>query len=389
MRHANEIETCFSEDGLTVRKPINLTLLALTGVALAGYLLSVPGAAYTTVHLHVAPDGSDANPGTSMAPFKTISKASAVAKAGYVIHVADGTYPETITTVASGTADAYITYISDNLRGAKIVSPGTGSSAAWHNRGDYVAIVGFDVTGNGALGINLSGNGNIARKNHVHHIPVAACDGYGGAGIGFDQFNLKSVGSADSNEVHDIGPLGTNCFRAHGIYTSIPNVSISNNVIYKVVGYAVTNGHCSYNVKVFNNTMFNNGGSTEGGGVVMTNNNNCRLASTGNVVANNLIYDNVLGIHEEGVKQTDVTVYANNSVFGNRTNWGTMRNPHSHDVNVAPAFVNYQRDGSGDYRLRIGSPLIGKGSTEHFAPNDFLGKMRPSGSAVDIGAYQN
>ena len=372
-----------------MRKPINMTLLALTSVALAGYLLSVPGAAHTPVHLYVAADGSDANPGTSAAPFKTISKASALAKAGYMIHVADGEYPETITTVSSGTADAYITYIADHVRGAKIVSPGTGSTAAWHNLGDYVAIVGFDVTGSGAVGINLSGNGNIANKNHVHHIPVAACDGYGGAGIGFDQFNSKSGGIADANEVHDIGPLGTNCFRAHGIYTSIPNVTISNNVIYKVVGYGVTNGHCSYNVNVLNNTMFSNGGSTEGGGVVMTNNSNCQLASKGNVVANNLIYDNVLGVHEEGVKQADVTVYANNSVFGNKTNWGTMRNPHSHDVNAAPVFVNYQRDGGGDYRLRIGAPQTGTGSAEHFAPNDFLGKTRPSGAAVDIGAFQN
>lgn len=337
-------------------------------------------------NLYVATTGSDLNAGTSASPFKTISKAATVAKPGYLVHVADGTYRENVVTSTSGTASALITYISDNRWGAKIIAPGTGTTAAWHNKGDYVAIVGFDISGGGAVGINHSGSGDIANNNHVHHIPAAACDGYGGTGIGFDQYNIKSGGTADANLVHDIGPLGTNCFRVQGVYTSIPNVTISNNVIYKVVGYAVTNGHCSYNVKVLNNTMFNNGGTAEGGGVVMTGNTNCTLASKGNVVANNIVYDNVIGLHEEGVSTADVTTYTNNLVYGNKINWGAMRMPHSNDVSADPAFVNYIRTGGGDYRLRSGSAAIGKGSTTYAAPSDFLAK--PRGTPVDIGAYE-
>lgn len=133
-------------------------------------------------NLYVATTGSDANAGTRGAPFKTISKAATAAKAGYVVHVADGTYRENVITNSSGTASSYITYISDNRWGAKIVAPGGGNSAAWHNRGDFVAIVGFDISGGGAVGINHSGSGDIARQNHVHHIPAAACSGYGGGG---------------------------------------------------------------------------------------------------------------------------------------------------------------------------------------------------------------
>lgn len=337
-------------------------------------------------NLYVATTGSDANAGTRGAPFKTISKAATAAKAGYVVHVADGTYRENVITNSSGTASSYITFISDNRWGAKIVAPGGGNSAAWHNRGDFVAIVGFDISGGGAVGINHSGSGDIARQNHVHHIPAAACSGYGGAGIGFDQYNLKSGGIADANLVHDIGPLGTNCFRVQGVYTSIPNVTISNNVIYKVVGYAVTNGHCSYNVKVLNNTMFNNGGPVEGGGVVMTGNTKCTLASNGNVVANNIVYDSVIGLHEEGVTTADVTIYTNNLVYGNKINWGAMRMPHSNDVRADPAFVTYFRDGGGDYRVRPGSPAIGKGSAAYAPAHDFLGHRR--GASVTLGAYQ-
>lgn len=348
------------------------------------------GSGSTTVtspyNLYVATTGSDANSGTSTSPFKTISKAATVAKPGYQVHVADGTYRENVVTDTSGTASSLITYVSDNKWGAKIVAPGTGTTSAWHNRGDFVAIIGFDISGGGAIGINHSGSGDIANQNHVHHIPAVGCTGYGGTGIGFDQYNIKSGGTADANLVHDIGPLGTNCFRVQGVYTSIPNVTISNNVIYKVVGYAVTNGHCSYNVKVLNNTMFNNGGTAEGGAVVMTGNTNCSLASKGNVVANNIVYDNVIGLHEEGVSTADVTTYTNNLVFGNKINWGSMRMPHSNDTSADPAFVNYIKAGGGDYRLKAGSPAIGKGAASYAAPADFLGKVR--GSTVDIGAYE-
>jgi hypothetical protein len=153
-----------------------------------------------------------------------------------------------------------------------------------------------------------------------------------------------------------------------------------------VVGYGVTNGHCSYNVKVVNNTLFNNGGTQEGGGIVMTGNTNCTLASKGNVVANNIVYDNVIGLHEEGVSTADVTTYTNNLVYGNKINWGSMRMPHSNDVSANPAFVNYIKAGGGNYHLASGSPAIGKGSATYAAPKDFDGKDR--GTTVDIGAYE-
>jgi hypothetical protein len=340
-------------------------------------------------HLYVATTGSDTNSGTQSAPFRTISKAGAVALPNTTVHVAPGTYNENVVTTKSGTASGYITYLSDTKWGAKVVAPGTGTTAAWQNNGDYVAINGFDITGGGAVGINHSGNNDIAKNNHVHHIPAVGCTGYGGTGIGFDQYNLKSGGIADANLVHDIGPLGTNCFRVQGVYTSIPNVTMTNNIIYRVVGYAVTNGHCSYNVKVLNNTMFGNGGTVEGGGVVMTNNTNCSLPSNGNIVANNIIYDNVLGVHEEGVTSgVDVTTYTNNLVYGNTTNYGVMGNPHVNDRTGNPLFVNYIRTGGGNYHLQSTSPAVNTGTSNSAPAFDMDGVARPQGGAFDIGAYE-
>jgi hypothetical protein len=337
--------------------------------------------------LYVSTSGSDSNSGSQAAPLRTITKAGSIASAGSTVHVADGTYNENVVTNSSGTASAYITYVSDHKWGAKVVSPNSASgAAAWHNNGDYVTILGFDISGAGAVGINHSGNYDIAKNNHIHNIPAALCDGYGGGGIIFDQYNTKHGGLADSNTIHDIGPLGTNCFHVHGIYPSTDHVTISNNLIYRVVGYAVTSGHCAYNNTIINNTIFANGGTSEGGGIILAGNTNCTNPATGYVVANNIIFDNVLGIHEE--LQPIGAVYKNNLVFSNITNWGSMGNPHVNDVIANPQFINYSRTGGGDYHLASTSPAIDKGSSTYGPSNDLDGAARPKGAGIDIGAFE-
>ena len=112
-----------------------------------------------TGHLYVSPSGSDSNPGTQAKPVKTIARADALARAGYVIHVAPGTYSVAapslssagIRTTRSGTASARIRFQSDVKWGAKIVFSGTGMG--WNSKGAYVDIEGFDITGSGRIGI--------------------------------------------------------------------------------------------------------------------------------------------------------------------------------------------------------------------------------------------
>lgn len=58
----------------------------------------------------VAPNGSDANAGTLARPFKTISKAAAVAVAGDAVLVRGGTYRETVRPAHSGTARSPILF---------------------------------------------------------------------------------------------------------------------------------------------------------------------------------------------------------------------------------------------------------------------------------------
>jgi hypothetical protein len=355
---------------------------------------------------YVSTSGSDSNNGLSLGTaFRNIQRANAFVVAGDVVYIADGTYTSTtITTTVNGTAANHITYRAINNRKAIVVITTGGDVSGWHNVGDYTTIDGIDISGTNstlAVGIMNSGNDGRVLNCHVHNIKASACTGYGGAGIGWDQYNLKSGGVADGNLVHDIGDMGTdiadvfanrtNCFRVHGIYTSIANVTVTNNIVYRIIGYGYTNGHCGYNNVCVNNTFFSCGGTVEGGGAVLTNNVNCTSPSNNNKFCNNIIYDCVLGLHEEGTTSADNTLYSNNFIKGNATNIGsipsgnTIVNPIA---GVTPGFVNFQANGSGDYHLQSSSTCHDGGTATSAPSKDYEGNARPQGAGYDVGAYE-
>ena len=59
---------------------------------------------------YVAPNGSDANPGTEAQPWCTIQKAAATLIAGDTAYVKAGTYNEKVVPQNSGSPGNYITY---------------------------------------------------------------------------------------------------------------------------------------------------------------------------------------------------------------------------------------------------------------------------------------
>ncbi|UZO81624.1 RICIN domain-containing protein [Aquimarina sp. ERC-38] len=60
--------------------------------------------------IYVAKNGNDSNPGTQSKPYKTIAKASSVAKSGDVVIISGGTYEEVLQPVRSGSPGQPITY---------------------------------------------------------------------------------------------------------------------------------------------------------------------------------------------------------------------------------------------------------------------------------------
>jgi len=82
---------------------INMSALFKYTLILLGGMLaqtSIYGAIYT-----VSPHGNDSNPGTAEAPFKSISKATAVLHPGDICHIQPGTYRERIILKSSGTEE--------------------------------------------------------------------------------------------------------------------------------------------------------------------------------------------------------------------------------------------------------------------------------------------
>lgn len=342
----------------------------------------------TGTHLYVATTGSDSNPGTQGAPFKTILKASRSAKPGTTVHVAPGTYAGGFQTFTSGTAAARVRYVSDVKWGAKIIpAAGTTKVYAWDERGSYVDIVGFDIDGQSGMawrnGILTRGSHNIFKDNHVHHIAdKVPCESSGGSAIGATHYEYGIQAHVINNVVHHIGYTG--CKFIQGIYMSTSG-TVKNNLVYAVGKTGIQLWHDATDVIIANNTVFGNDtGIKVGGGDFYHNTINDNTH-----VTNNIVYDNLIGIMESGATGTNNT-YINNLVFKNTTTNFQLKNGNTHvgTVTADPQFVNYRRTGGGDYRLRATSPAIDKGLSTYAPSSDIIRTPRPQYRADDIGAYE-
>jgi parallel beta-helix repeat protein len=353
--------------------------------------LVTTAAATVTGNLYVSPTGSDSNPGTQAKPLKTIARADALSRAGYVIHVAPGTYKVAaaasgsagIKTVKSGTATARIRFVSDVKWGAKIVFSGTG--LGWNSKGAYVDIDGFDITGTGRLGLLAEGGHERITRNFVHDLTVSGgCNGSGGAGI--DAWGAGGGAVIDSNVVRNIGlqwVAAQSCNTVQGIYLTNQNNIVSNNIISGVASVGINSWHGATGNTFVNNTIF---GNKMGIVIGQGDSGSTSAGTSNNYVANNIVYGNGYGITEMGKVGTN-NRYANNLVYNTGRAWlakGTITGTVSAD----PQFVKYAANGTGDYRLKSTSPAINKGTATKAPTVDILGVARPRGGAVDIGAYE-
>jgi hypothetical protein len=307
-----------------------------------------------------------------------------MAQPGDVIHVLPGTYGA-VTTSTSGTASSRIRFVSDTKWGALIRT--TGVQQMWYNTGNYLDIVGFDLSGDGRLGILNEGSFVRTIGNNVHNIP-APCTSDGGAGID----NANYAASDDDvigNVVHDIGPTMGSCNTAQGIYQSNLRGHIYNNIVYRVSAWGISLWHAANNVTISGNLLFNNGGPGVGGGIIVGDGDSPGgVTDDYTVVTNNIVVHNGgVGIEEDGAVGSH-NVYANNLLYQNYAAFALLYNTAVGTLSVDPQLVNYQPDGSGNYQLAVGSPAINAGTNQGAPSNDFAGGARPVGGAYDIGAYE-
>ena len=343
--------------------------------------------------LYVAPGGSDNNPGTAVKPFRSIWRAARAAQPGTRVLVAPGSYAGSFRTSVSGHSGARVSFVSSRKWGAKIVPPKHSSNkAAWDNRGSHVDIVGFDIDGRNyqggtrwTHGIYNGGSYDSIRNNHVHHIAQdVGCTRGGGAAIGVDSYYHGVQADVIANLVHDIGPAG--CRFVQGIYVSTSG-RIKNNVVYRVAEGGIHLWHDARNVIITNNTV-----TTSNTGIIVGGGNfyHSKGPNDDTAVYSNIVYDNKMGISEQGKTGLNNT-YRNNLVYQNSSYDWRLKNglTHTGTVSSAPLFVGDARSVQPKLRPSASSPAVGRASAEHAESTDFDGRPRNARAGYDIGAYQH
>ena len=333
---------------------------------------------------YVSMTGNDSNTGSAEHPWATIQHAAGEVAPGDTVHVAPGLYSSAVKTLGSGTPSARIRFISDVKWGAKLNV--TMSYTAWENHGDYVDIEGFDISGDGNLGILNLGSFVRILGNHVHDIP-AKCNANGGAGIDHGEYAAHDNDTI-GNVVDNIGDVNAACPRVQGIYHANLRGHVWNNIAFNNQGYGIHLWHAPVNVVVANNLVFHNG---DGGILVGAGDAPGKVIADGMMVTNNIILENGTwgagwAIVESGRIGTR-NIYANNISWRNRRGIGLENGHDTGTISSDPKLVRYMNDGSGDYHLAAASPAIGAGTQTGAPPIDFDGYVRPQ-TKLDIGPYQ-
>lgn len=340
---------------------------------------------------YVSTLGSDQNSGKRDDPLQTIPRASELAKPGDIVYVLPGTYEGGFVTRSNGTAANRITYASAVKWQAKIAPPRISSSdTGWENQGNYVDILDFQVDGTNNsggqawfVGVEDASSNSRIIGNWIHHIK-APCNHNGGAGINAYQWKGNLNTSIIGNVVHDIGDVVGGCPWVHGIYHQHSGLII-NNLVFRAAGWGIHLWHKPHDITISNNTVFNN----KRGGIVIGGEPSEISGYPGDIiVVNNIVYDNPIGVGEEGLTSPN-NQYIANMVYGNQVDWKLQNNILPvRSVAADPRFVRYDPDGGGDYRLSDTSPAIDAGVSGYAAATDILGITRPQGSGIDIGAYE-
>ncbi len=405
--HANGVPILRTNFGRWARKAA-ITLVICAAISPLAMSDDQPDAEKPITDFYISPYGSDSNPGTKEAPFSSFKKADSVVQAGGTVYVLPGKYngytaQNTIRIATSGVKSARIRWIAETKWAARIVghvNPANRLGWGIVVAGNYVDLVGFDVTSNANMGVWVLGTHVRVIGNHVHDIPgQAGCSSYGASGV--EQGNYSGgYMEVIANVVHNVGAGGPgSCNKYHGIYLAAPFDNAVNNISYRNASKGIGTWHAATHNSISNNTVFDN----DVGILVGAGDSPCyRTCSADHmVVSNNIMYHNkTIGFWQYS-KAGRHNVYTNNLAFANGVRnvllQGDCRNAavatcNSFDkaVYADPQFVDPTGNFfTGDYHLKETSPALKAGGVVGAPPTDFDGRSRPDNSAPDLGAYES
>jgi len=227
-----------------------------------------PEAPSSTHTFYVATTGSDANPGTFDAPFKTINAGIGKIAAGDTLLVHGGTYIEKISFPKSGTTDRPIcvnAFPNETpvIDGTPFTVTGKEALVTIRNA-KFIVLEGFDIRNfksttpwvnvNGILVDGTSGNVTI-RKNKIYNIEhnVTLENGRSGHGIeiiGNTGTAIKNI-LVEENVIHDCNTGYSENLTINGY---VDGFIIRNNVIYNAenIGIDAAGGYSANTIPQYN-----------------------------------------------------------------------------------------------------------------------------------------
>jgi hypothetical protein len=396
------------------------------------------GAAAPLRTFYVDPAGNDSAAGSITSPWRTLQKAANTVRAGDLVIVHAGHYAGLYLTT-SGTATDPITFRADpgaivdtqnpttadgiNLEGASWIVienftvtgvPRAGiRSVTNHNvtirgntgdmNGRWGILTGFSddlLIENNTMtrsvaehGIYVGNSGdrpvirrNVVWGNNANGIHMNGDLSQGGDGI-------ISGAIVEDNIVHDNGVAGGSGINCDGVQSSI----IRNNLLYNnhasgISLYQIDGGQPSRSNQVLNNTIVM---AADARWAI-----NIQDASTGNVVRNNILYNQQsfrgsIAISADSlpgfVSDTNV-IMDRFSMDGGDTRitlaaWRSATGQDAHSLIATPTTL-FASFAGNDYHLSATSPARDAGGTIANVTDDLEGSSRPQGSAFDIGAYE-
>lgn len=323
---------------------------------------------------YVAPNGSDANPGTRTRPWGTVQRAANALRPGQRALVRAGTYLENVEINRSGTAARPITI------GAYPGERPVIESAEYPLEidGAYFRIRGFVLQG--ARGLSST---NVYFESNAHHIELLRNE------IRFSQ----DQGVFSEEETHDLFVLGNRIHdngldhqpgqhQSHGLYLQGRNHLVANNAIYDhPFGFGIQVYDQNEGSIIVNNTVVKSGHS----GIV--------VGGSGGVsditIRNNIIaFNSSFGVQMDSTCPTGEVAVDTNVIYGNpsgRVEPGCDAVIVEENIAKSPRFVALA---SRRLWLRRTSPARDRARADFAPRTDITGRRRPSGRGYEIGAYE-